>query len=57
MWCLGNYGSYGIGSVFADRVFHLYQGRFTDNLKLFVQVCTSIRSGSFITEGYLSWIS
>ena len=57
LWRLGNYGTYGIGSVFADRVFHLYQGRFADNVDLFVQVCTSIRNGSFSTEGYRSCIS
>ncbi|QNI93263.1 hypothetical protein SynA15127_00146 [Synechococcus sp. A15-127] len=57
MWRLGNYGSYGIGSVFADRVFHLHQGRFANNVDLFVQICTSIRKGSFSTEGYRSCIS
>ena len=49
LWRLGNYGTYGIGSVFAERVFHLYQGRFADNVDLFVQVCSSIRNGSFST--------
>lgn len=57
LWRLGNYGSYGIGSVFAERVFHLYQGRFADNVDLFVQVCSSIRNGNFSTEGYRACIS
>ena len=57
LWRLGNYGTYGIGSVFAERVFHLYQGRFADNVDLFVQVCSSIRNGSFSTAGYRSCIS
>ena len=57
LWRMGNYGTYGIGSVFAERVFHLYQGRFADNVDLFVQVCSSIRNGSFSTAGYRSCIS
>ena len=57
LWRMGNYGTYGIGSVFAERVFHLYQGRFADNVDLFVRFCSSIRNGSFSTEGYRSCIS
>ena len=57
LWRLGNYGTYGIGSVFADRVFHLYQGRFADNVELFVRVCTDIRNDCFSTEGYRSCIN
>ncbi|MEC7392918.1 MAG: hypothetical protein VX934_05895 [Cyanobacteriota bacterium] len=57
LWRMGNYGTNGIGSVFAERVFHLYQGRFADNVDLFVRVCSSIRNGSFSTEGYRSCIS
>ena len=57
LWQLGNYGSYGIGSIFADRVFHLYQGRFANNVDLFCQVCQQIRAGSFGTEGYVSCIN
>lgn len=53
LWRLGNYGCYGIGSVFADRVFHLYQGRFGDNVALFAQVCDRICEGSFSVEGLL----
>lgn len=57
LWRLGNYGTYGIGSVFADRIFHLNQGRFADNVELFVKVCTDIRNGQFSTEGYRSCIN
>ena len=57
LWRLGNYGVYGIGSVFADRVFHLYQGRFADNVDLFVRVCNDIRNDRFSTESYRSCIS
>ena len=57
LWRLGNHGFYGIGSVFADRVFHLYQGRFADNVDLFVRICTDIRNDCFSTEGYRSCIS
>jgi len=57
LWRLGNYGTYGIGSVFADRVFHLYQGRFADNVNLFVEVCNDIRNDRFSSEGYHSCIN
>ena len=55
-WRLGNYGTYGIGTVFAQRVFHLYQGRFADNVDLFVKVCSEILEGNFNTIGYRSCI-
>lgn len=57
LWRLGNYGCYGIGSIFAERVFHLYEGRFRRNVDLFVQVCRDIRNERFNTEGYHSSIS
>ena len=57
LWQLGNYGTYGIGSVFAERVFHLYQGRFADNVDLFEMVCQQICTDQFTTDGYRSCLN
>jgi hypothetical protein len=54
VWRLHHYGYFGIGTVFAERVFHLYQGRLAHNVDLFVEVCDQICSGSFSTAGYRS---
>lgn len=50
-WHLHTYGVFGIGTVFEGGVYHLYQGRFTRNVDLFVEVCRSIIDGRFSTEG------
>lgn len=52
-WHLHTYGVFGIGTVFEGGVYHLYQGRFSRNVDLFVQVCRSIVEGRFSTEGLL----
>lgn len=50
-WRLGNYGHYGIGTHFAGGIYHLYQGRFSDNVQLFVTRCSQIIDGTFSTVG------
>lgn len=50
-WHLHTYGLFGIGTVFEGGVYHLYQGRFTRNVDLFVEVCRAVREGRFTTEG------
>ena len=57
LWKLSNYGHYGIGTVFADRVFHLYQGRCALNVKLYTEVCEQIVNNTFSTENYQSCIA
>jgi hypothetical protein len=47
VWRLGNYGYYGIGTLFGDRIYHLYQGRVGVNVELFKKRCNQILSGSF----------
>ncbi|WP_111895165.1 hypothetical protein [Acinetobacter sp. MB5] len=54
IWLLGNYGYYGIGTVFADSVYHLFQSRHADNVKLFLQRCDDVLNGCFSTEGFIS---
>jgi len=46
-WRLSNYGYFGIGTLFADRVYHLYQGRLNQNIELFVKRCDQIVNGNF----------
>jgi hypothetical protein len=51
VWRLSNYGLYGIGTLFQDRVYHLYQGRFNHNVELFVRRCEQICNGKFDMQG------
>lgn len=54
-WALTNYGRYGIGTLFSDKVYHLYQGRyahrFPEMLDLFERRCDQIVEGKFTTDG------
>lgn len=54
VWRLSNYGYFGIGTVFANSVYHLYQGRYKQNAELFAQRCEDIISGKFSTEQFYS---
>ena len=47
VWRLGNYGYYGIGTLFGDRIYHLYQGRVGVNVELFKKRCNQILEGNF----------
>ena len=51
IWHLHTYGVYGIGTVFEEGVYHLYQGRYAQNVDLFENTCKEIRGGYFSTEG------
>lgn len=39
LWPLSNLGYYGIGTIFDDSIFHLYQSRMAQNIELFVRIC------------------
>lgn len=54
VWRLGNYGFYGIGTVFAGSVYHLYQGRMKTNVDRFVARCRDVVNGTFTTDGMYS---
>lgn len=56
IWRLGNYGFFGIGTVFGDVAYHLYQGRKNLHTDLFVQRCDEILRGLFSTDGMISAI-
>lgn len=53
VWPLGNYGYYGIGTTFADTVYHLYQGRMGNNMNLFIQRCKEIVDGTFSNKSHI----
>lgn len=51
VWRLSNYGYYGIGTVFGNSFYHLYQSRFDKNVELFQKRCEEIVNGTFTTKG------
>lgn len=51
VWNLGNYGGYAVGTHFYGGIYHLYQGRFQNNIDLFEKRCDEIINGKFSTEG------
>lgn len=51
VWRLGNFGYYGIGTVFANSVYHLFQGRYKQNADLFKLRCDQIVDGTLTTTG------
>jgi len=51
-WNLGPLGYFGIGTVFTDTVYHLYQGSYNDNVELFEQRCKEVIAGTFNTSTF-----
>ena len=56
IWNLSNYGYFGIGTVFVNSVYHLFQGRTQENQELFNKRCEEVVSGNFSTSGFTSSI-
>lgn len=54
LWPLSNLGYYGIGTVFDNTVYHLYQSRMADNIDLFVNRCNEVIANKFTTDGFYS---
>lgn len=54
VWRLGNFGYYGIGTVFANSVYHLYQGRYQQNADLYKLRCEQVVDETFTTDGMFS---
>lgn len=52
VWPLSNYGYYGIGTVFGNSCYHLYQGRMGNNLEKFQTRCDQIVNNGFSTNGF-----
>ena len=53
IWRLSNYGNFGIGTLFGDSIYHLYQGRYQQNADLFKKRCDDIVNGTFTTDGMI----
>jgi hypothetical protein len=56
VWDLSNYGKFAIGTHFNGGIYHLYQGRFANNVALFNERCNQIISGNFSTQNMISSI-
>lgn len=54
IWRLGSYGHYGVGTVFADNVYHLFQSRLEKNVELFVKRYNEVVNGSFDSSSFIS---
>jgi hypothetical protein len=51
-WNLGCIGRYGIGTVFDNDFYHLYQSRHAENIELFSKRCQEVLTGTFSTNGF-----
>jgi len=52
-WSLSNLGYYGIGTVFDNSMYHLYQSRMAENIELFVKRCDEVIAGTFNTKNFI----
>lgn len=39
IWRLSGYGYYGIGTIYDEKIYHLWQSRFEKNVELFKETC------------------
>jgi hypothetical protein len=46
IWRLASYGYYGIGTIYDNKMYHLYQTRLAKNVDLFVDTCNKILEGN-----------
>ena len=53
-WPLASYGYYGIGTVFEDQIYHLFQSRTAENIELFVKRCNELIQGQLNLSGFKS---
>lgn len=54
IWPLSNLGYYGIGTVFDNSIYHLYQSRMAENIEMFVKRCDQVIDGTFNTDNFTS---
>jgi hypothetical protein len=47
VWRLSNYGYYGIGTLYDDKVYHLFESRWSEHIDLFEKRCNQIVNDSF----------
>lgn len=46
LWRYSGYGYNGIGSIYDEKIYHLFESRFKSNVELFVDSCNQILSGT-----------
>lgn len=51
VWRLSNYGYYGIGTVYENKTYHLFESRWGDHIELFQKRCQQIVDGQFNMDG------
>tara|TARA_R100000231_G_scaffold104563_1_gene77529 strand:- start:200 stop:973 length:774 start_codon:yes stop_codon:yes gene_type:complete len=49
-WRLHNYGLYGVGTVFDNQFYHLYQSRFKTNVDMFIDRAKRVVKNKFSTK-------
>lgn len=52
-WALACAGHYGIGTVYHNRFYHLFESRKNQNIELYAKRCEEIISGTFSTDGFI----
>jgi hypothetical protein len=50
VWRMSNYGYYGIGTLYNDNIYHLFESRWGDHIDLFEKRCNQIIEGNFDTS-------
>ncbi|MCB4378581.1 MULTISPECIES: hypothetical protein [unclassified Synechococcus] len=55
-WSLGNYGYFGIGTIYQDLVFHLFQGRLNENVALFEKVSNAVVNNDLSLKDFRSCV-
>lgn len=53
-WRISSTACYGIGTLFDNNIYHLYESRYSKNIDLFVQRCNQVISGTFSTDSFMS---
>lgn len=53
VWRIGALAAYGIGTVFDNCVYHLYESRKSLNVKLFTERCNEVIAGTFSCSQFL----
>lgn len=54
LWSLSNLGYYGIGTVYDNSIYHLFQARFAQNIELFIERCKNVLDSTFSTKNMIS---
>ena len=54
LWPLGNLGFYGIGTVYDNSIYHLFQSRLSKNIDLFVEKCEKVLTNSLNFNNFYS---